>query len=995
MIALVLSLPAQAFAPSDSHHIGIEPQRVEWRHPGEQARLTRNSRSWAEFTAAEGAGWVVRWDETTHTPRELYGPGIPMPTSSEAELVAALTAELVARSELLGFDAAALALKSASHHEPSDTWYVDFTIEREPGVPTFRGGLSARVKHGNLILVRAATAPGSPITGTWGLDPAKASALAQAHGPAPEAVHTEPSAQRVLLEQWTPDGLVLRRTIQTRSRTTNPPGIWVSFVDAESGELLNVHNEVRFVTGTVTGRHHEGSPLGPFESSPMPLVRVQGSSSLYTDEIGEFSMNSGPFTSTLQGDYLRVENDGGEDGVLQSSSANMEWGTGDATQAEIDTYVFAHQARDWALAVDPTSGMARNRAQAYVNQNDVCNAYYDGYSINFFRSGQGCTNTGENRDVVHHEWGHGFHAWQLRSGSFDGSLSEGAADTVAFFQSGSNYIGPGFFTNGGAIRDVAPNRRYPENYSNNQYAVHDNGLIFGGSIWDMWDLLIDTDGVGRGTDIAENIFAGLLRGGPTIPESFAEALVADDDDGNLGNGTPHACQIVAGFAQHGLAQGAESSGELTVVATHEPVGFTLPDLETGVRFDLPAGNDCFSGLAQDAVVRFRVNGGDWDNVNGRTNEGTIRGDLPAFEEGDFVEYWMEGTDTDGHHFQSPGSGRVAPFTMYVGEVLEVSCENFGNDSADFHGKIMSGNDFNPWEFAAPQGLGGDPPSAYSGTKVWGTELDNDGLYPAGATVRLRSPDLSTGHYEGVFLQYQRWLGVEDKQYDRATIEVNGEEVWQNGGEPEGTGSTRDDQWVSHVVDLDGVGDRGTARIDFLLSADDGVEFGGWTIDDLCLLAPATPDNRLGVGDLALVDVGGVVGLTWTQPKHGPVERVVVVKRTDRMPESWEDGTILADFDAPEPGSEGRASDAFLSSENFYAVYATDGTDWSSFTIEGLNAVSHVRSASLPGAEGLGRGEAGSGASGPLGCGCASAPAGSLALLTPFAALLLTRRRRLR
>jgi hypothetical protein len=988
----VLSLPASAFAPSPDHDLPLEPQRIEWFHPGEQARLSRESRPLAAFRAAEGAGWHVRWDEATRTPLELYGAGIPLPTGSESELVAALTAALGARADLLGFDPATLRLRSASLHEPSDTWYVDFDVERDPGVPTWRGGLSARVKHGNLILIRAATAPDAPVTGSWGLDADKALSLARSQGPAPRADHREATAERRLLEHWTPDGLELRRTWMTRTRTQDPVGIWVSFVDAETGALLSVHNEVRFVTGTVTARHHERSPLGALTTSPMPLVRVQGSTSTYTDENGEFTLASGPFTSTLDGDYLNVQNEGGNDGALQSSSATMEWDTSDASQAEIDTYVFAHQAREWALSVDPGSGMATRSQQAYVNLNQVCNAYYDGQSINFFRAGSGCTNTGENGDVVHHEWGHGFHAWQIRSGTFDGSLSEGAADTVAFFYSHNNYIGPGFFTNGGAIRDVSPNRVYPNDFVNNQYYVHDNGLIFGGAMWDTWGILVDTLGASAGTEVAEDVFAGLLRGGPTIPQSFAEALVADDDDGNLGNGTPHACQIAAGFAPHGLAQGVATSS-LTIAATHEPVELALADEETALRFELPPANDCFSGIADDAVVRYRVNEGDWESVNARTSDGTIRADLPPFEEGDFVEYWMEGTDVDGNSFQSPASGRVAPFTVYVGDVLEVSCEKFGTD-ADFHGKVMSGSASNPWDYGVPNGVGGDPASAYTGTKVWGTELGGGGTYPSNAQVRLRSPELDTGHYEGVFLQYRRWLSVEDKQYDQAWIEVNGEKVWQSGGVPEGNGHTRDDVWVSHVVDLRGAADRGVARVDFLLDSDEGEEFGGWTIDDLCLVAPNTPDNRLGIGDLALVEDAGVAGLTWTNPTHGPIERVVLVKRTDRFPTSWEDGTIVADLDAPEPGSEGRAIDGPLAPDTFYAVYATDGTDWSSFTIEGLNALEHRRADALPGSEGLGGDGSGSGGAGPLGCACDGVGTGG-AGLGIFGAALLVRRRRAR
>ena len=50
-----------------------------------------------------------------------------------------------------------------------------------------------------------------------------------------------------------------------------------------------------------------------------------------------------------------------------------------------------------------------------------------------------------------------------------------------------------------------------------------------------------------GVETTKHIFAGLLKGGPDMTEALDEALLADDDDGNLANGTPNECAIVNGF----------------------------------------------------------------------------------------------------------------------------------------------------------------------------------------------------------------------------------------------------------------------------------------------------------------------------------------------------------------------------------------------------------------------------------------------------------------
>ncbi len=42
-----------------------------------------------------------------------------------------------------------------------------------------------------------------------------------------------------------------------------------------------------------------------------------------------------------------------------------------------------------------------------MNRENSCNAYWNGSTVNFYREGSGCGNTGEIAAVFDHEWGHG------------------------------------------------------------------------------------------------------------------------------------------------------------------------------------------------------------------------------------------------------------------------------------------------------------------------------------------------------------------------------------------------------------------------------------------------------------------------------------------------------------------------------------------------------------------------------------------------------------
>ena len=79
-----------------------------------------------------------------------------------------------------------------------------------------------------------------------------------------------------------------------------------------------------------------------------------------------------------------------------------------------------------------------------MNIDARCNAFYDGNSVNFYRSGGGCNNTGDIHDVAHHEWGHGLDNNTRAGGMYDGARGEAIGDIVAFLSTHSPYNAPFF-----------------------------------------------------------------------------------------------------------------------------------------------------------------------------------------------------------------------------------------------------------------------------------------------------------------------------------------------------------------------------------------------------------------------------------------------------------------------------------------------------------------------------------------------------------------------
>jgi len=236
----------EAFAPSDSIHIGSEPTRILRTHQAHQYRL-RKAESWQSFVRGEGKGWMARFDERTGTAHRAWGPGIALEDlSNERAVERSLRAVLERNPLLVGVDQEDLQLSHIGYIQRTDTWYVQFQ-RHENGIPVLYGGVTARIRFGKLILLGIDTYPQASGVGTrpevnkW-----VAQEIAIEKGPADLAEHTELSQRLVLLPQEGSFGLGFRLAWETRSRTQSPIGIWVSHIDAFSGELINVYNDIRF-----------------------------------------------------------------------------------------------------------------------------------------------------------------------------------------------------------------------------------------------------------------------------------------------------------------------------------------------------------------------------------------------------------------------------------------------------------------------------------------------------------------------------------------------------------------------------------------------------------------------------------------------------------------------------------------------------------------------------------------------------------------------------
>lgn len=866
---VLAGLPALAFQQSDIVHIGQEPVRIRRVHTERQHSL-RHAPAWQGFTATTGAGWQVVFDERTGTPHRAWGPGIDLGHVADGDHAAAALQQLLAdHPGLAGVPARSLKLGHAAYDSVKNRWFVrldqtvpganqvwgnqEGTLEHfaQHGAPVvWRGAVEAWIQHDRLTMLSIDTYPeAAQVPTTPALDAQQAIDAAINLGPAADQAHDIDGAVLVVLPQEVAGGLShdLAWMVRTRSGGTGSgvlPGHWVSFIDAQTGALLNVHNQVRYLQGTVLGRHDTRTVDGDFSTSALPNLYVDGDNgeSTTTDLDGEFEIEGATsFSGDLDGEYFRVVNDDGREGALAWSSSVATWGEEDATQAEIDSFVFLNITQRWATEYAYDVSLTTYKIRSTVNIGESCNAYYDG-NVNFFSKGDGCNNTARILDVNIHEWGHGLHYSAASSNYLDGSVGEGAGDTLAVLNTGDPVMAPYFLESGSGIREVASDRSYPDDIVGE---VHADGLIYAGAMWDTWAELESTIGEDAAYDVVSRLFVEGLQFNPELSETYDAMVAADDDNGDLSDGTPNQCAILDGFAPHGLGPGGASN---IVDLSHPMLGNQAAGVEGyEVAADLVnLAPECVDLGVDRAEVVYSTDGGEsWDSaaLSGSVDE--VTGLIPAVADGAVVTYYVEVETADGTTVRAPQGGTINPTTFVVGEMTELYFEDFEDDDGGYSHELVSGEETDgadDWQWGTPVGLAGDPDFAYSGTRIWGNDLGGDwdgnqfnGEYQNDKVNRLASPSIEVPTEGVVVLQFRRWLNVEDGYFDQAKVSVNDEVVWTNHGSSQNRGDEHheDAQWALETVQIPAeLLEDGEIEVSWSIHSDQGLTMGGWNIDDV-------------------------------------------------------------------------------------------------------------------------------------------------------------------
>ena len=839
-------------------------REVAWVHHGAQGR-------------AGLSGWTAIYDRDTGVPLRMWGPGQPAPGTMASPAIAEAWARtfLAAHLGVLAPGAAPSDFVVVSNQLGSDgdVRSIGFT-QHANRVAVLGGAISFVFKNDRMIMVGSTALP--HVTTAAPAQPGLRGARLSSTHVASAAVAWLGAAGRTVAARGAvgneqvivpivhardAGGVDVSYTLAeqvTVESTTGEPGRWSVYIDAATGAAFARENTLTFASGTVLydvpdrapmaagGRHPQPAAEATLNVNGVPVTTGKDGVVTWTgsDPAMVFPGLSGPLVAVTDKAGVPVTGS-----LTLPADGSVLWSrpSDAAIDAQFDAFVYANQAKQFAKT-------RMNLALAYldqqlpvtVNEPGTCNAYSKGDELHFLPQTPGrCENTGRVADVVYHEFGHTLHRHSIIPGvgQFDHSMSEGVADTFAVAMTGDSGVGRGFYLDNKPVRELDPVQKkiWPRDADGE---IHDEGEIYGETMWDLRTNLEAAMGPEAGFTQFLKIYDATLQRAVDIPSCFAEALVTDDDDGDLANGTPHECAIIAAFAAHGLY-------DPTVTGSVAPP--VRDNFTVSVSGAAPASATCQAPSITSATISWRLRNGRVVPLPLVPTGGVFSATLPPQPAGSVVEYNVTVQLSNGATQVFPSNPADPFYQFYVGDARKIWCAGFEDGAADWtHGATPADQD--RWEIGAPVGLGGDPTSAFAGQSVLGIALTGDGSYAASTITEAVSPDIDLHGETNVHLQYQRWLGVQDGFFDRATIRANGHQVWANfasGIDPVHAGYDHiDREWQFQDIDVSRQVVNGKIKLGFGLVSDAGFQAGGWNLDEVCLVAgePACGNGLVEAGE---------------------------------------------------------------------------------------------------------------------------------------------------
>lgn len=490
-------------------------------------------------------------------------------------------------------------------------------------------------------------------------------------------------------------------------------------IDAGTLRILSVEEQMCEVDvpGTVSvvrtpGTQPQGGSAGQVFPLPGALISGGGATTLSNPD-GSFLLQRGTGTNFtvqagLEGTWGGVTSQLAPNATASAAAdpngVDLLINPGDDSNLTAQANAFHYVEQGYRYFTEAAGGFPAmsTPVNATTGMTGSCNAFYDPAQqmLRFLRPGGGCVDSAYS-SVVLHEFGH--HVVDSL-GLVQGAFGEGYGDSLAVVYFDDGIIGRDFAGPGQHVRNIeTAGVTHPCSG-----AIHFCGQALAGFWFDVGSQMRAVYGNAAGAEMVRELFvdwSSITLGGQGSQaihdDTILEVLTADDNDGNLGNGTPN-WDMICNAATVRLLSCPDLT-TLTLVLTAGP-GETVPP---GQASSVVVGYTevLASPVAGGSNLFWRSAGGAWQSVPlTETSPGVLEGTFPALQCLESVDWYVGVVDDLGFNTTLPEAGVLTPYSTVSATGSELILqETLANDPGWSTSDPSDAALFGLWEWGVPAG----------------------------------------------------------------------------------------------------------------------------------------------------------------------------------------------------------------------------------------------------------------------------------------------------
>jgi len=532
---------------------------------------TVKAQDWKAFSQKNG-GWSLMIDRATGTPRCAFGEPVKIAGFSHItgdNVEEASRQFLRENQELFGIDIN--NIKMIRKDLVNGKWYVSFR--------QYYKGLEVLLSRIELRIVETGKVMAFDIEyfNNIGISTVPALSAAEAAGYADEGIGSKVKTDKILtsdkafiLPVKSGSSVEYRLVYNVEVKPTGGFTNYSSYVDANSGEVVWRYKTTQeAVSFSVQGGIKLKSPMyGADVYVPFSGMNFQvGNKTFTSDSAGIVHCGNITDMTNISADFSGrwVKITGKQTTISKYYGTLVPGNPFEVRFSDLNSHTYernqfyhTNYIHDFYKRLDPQLTCLDTQFNVVldyeIESNSSPNAYSNGAEIVFICLSDPSGRFPEGPSILFHEYGHSINTLfykqkGIKNGMANSTLHEAIADMTSAFLLDEPEVGKGYYTNSlSSLRNLKNTMIYPDSMIGEG---HYDSQILSGAMWDLRErtslklvnnlLHFARYGLVDGEDVGVLFYLWLL-----------ETLIADDDDGNLANGTPHYKDIIECYHKHNI-----------------------------------------------------------------------------------------------------------------------------------------------------------------------------------------------------------------------------------------------------------------------------------------------------------------------------------------------------------------------------------------------------------------------------------------------------------